>query len=66
MGEAYRSVAVIVFWLTFVVTWIGCALNYGFLLGVGLGWLPALVVAGIAALCWPVLAIGYLLTHGHP
>lgn len=42
--------------LTFIVSWIYCIAAYGFLLGVGLGWLPSIIVAIIAAALWPLLA----------
>lgn len=47
------------FWITsfvaFVSTWIYCIAAYGFLIGVGLGWLPSFIVAIIAGAAWPVL-----------
>jgi len=50
------------FWITAIVTflgtWIYCICNYGFLLGVGIGWLPAAITGIVAGLFWPfVLAI---------
>lgn len=44
--------------ITFVGSWIYCIATYGFLLGVGLGWLPSLIVAYIAGLLWPLIALG--------
>lgn len=32
---------------TFIGVWIYCVATYGFLLGLGLGWLPAAILAGI-------------------
>ncbi len=48
--------------VTFIGSWWYCAANYGFLLGFGLGWLPAAIAAaiagGLAALLWgPVLLL---------
>lgn len=43
--------------IVFVGVWIYCIATYGFLLGVGLGWLPALICAFIAGLVWPLLAL---------
>lgn len=47
--------------ITFVVVFIGCYIyaiaSYGFLFGVGLGWLPSVIIAGIAAVLWPLAAI---------
>lgn len=46
--------------ITFVVTWIYCIATYGFLLGVGLGWLPAIIVAYIVGYLWPLILIGII------
>jgi hypothetical protein len=43
--------------ITFVGSWIYCIATYGFLLGVGLGWLPSAIVAVIAGALWPLIAI---------
>lgn len=40
---------------TFIGTWIWCINEYGFLLGVGLGWLPSMIVAVIVGALWPLL-----------
>lgn len=53
----YAGVGGVVGVLTFIVSWIYCIATYGFLLGVGLGWLPSIIVAVLAALLWPVIAI---------
>jgi hypothetical protein len=43
---------------TFICAWGYCAITYGFLLGFGLGWLPAailaLIVYGLALFFWPI------------
>jgi len=45
----------------FAWTWVECIQQYGLLIGVGLGWLPALVVALIETALWPLsLAISAL------
>ena len=47
--------------VVFVGSWIYCIANYGFLLGVGLGWLPSAIVAFIAGVIvgygWPLALI---------
>ena len=48
--------------LAFFGTWIYCWVAYGFLLGFGLGWLPALILAPIVGFLWPVIA--FLLVLG--
>lgn len=47
--------------VVFVGAWIYCIAEYGFLLGVGLGWLPAAIVAVIAGALWPLLLLAVLL-----
>ena len=54
--------------IIFVITWIYCIAVYGFLMGVGLGWLPSLITAAIAALLWPLYLVAIvigLLWLGH-
>ena len=43
--------------IVFLGSWIYCIISYGFLLGVGLGWLPSIIVAVIAGFLWPLLLI---------
>lgn len=49
-------------WITagivFLGAWIYAIANYGFLFGVGLGWLPSAIIAGVALVLWPVLWLG--------
>ncbi len=51
--------------ITFVSSWIYCIAAYGFLLGVGLGWLPSLIVAAFAycltVLLWGPIALNLVL-----
>jgi len=46
---------------TLLAVWIYCAVTYGFLLGFGLGWIPALILALLAAVAtiylWPLAAL---------
>jgi hypothetical protein len=44
----------------FVVSWIWCIANYGYLLGVGLGWLPSAITATVLCWIWPIVAIAAL------
>ena len=44
--------------LAFIASWIYAIACYGFFLGVGLGWIPALCIGYLAGLIWPLLAIG--------
>ena len=43
-----RRVGLVVGAITFIASWIYCIASYGYLLGVGLGWLPSLIVAVVA------------------
>ena len=47
--------------LTFLGTWTWCTFTYGFLLGFGLGWLPAALLATCAALLWPLILLVVLI-----
>jgi hypothetical protein len=70
-SEADSRFLLAVYRLGFALVWIGvffgswayCVLEYGYLFGVGLGWLPSLIVATLAAFLWPILAfaIGFFL-----
>jgi hypothetical protein len=57
LGEWYDGGAAITAGITFIGTWIYCIAAYGFLFGVGLGWLPSLIVAFIAGALWPLIAL---------
>lgn len=56
-SDHYALGAVWTGFIVFVGTWIWCISEYGFLLGVGLGWLPSAIVAFLAAWLWPLIAI---------
>jgi hypothetical protein len=55
------AVAVVVKIIVFIGAWGWCALHYGFLFGFGLGWLPAgilaAIAASVAAVIWPLVVI---------
>lgn len=57
----YRTVGRIVWFVTFFGCWIYCIAAYGFLLGVGIGWLPSAIAATVAAFLWPLVAIAALI-----
>lgn len=52
----------IVGYLVGVVTFIGCWIYaiaaFGWFLGIGLGWLPSIFIALIAAYVWPLILLG--------
>lgn len=69
-NEWYGTGFVITAVITFVCSWIYCIATYGFLLGLGLGWLPSMIVAFIGGLLWPLIALGviviaYLIFKAH-
>lgn len=43
--------------IAFIACWIYAIASWGFLLGVGLGWIPSLFIAVIARFIWPLLAL---------
>lgn len=60
-SEAFSSIYRVGCWITFVPVFIGCWIycidTHGFLLGVGLGWLPSAIVGVIAAFLWPLIVV---------
>lgn len=56
----YAAGRAVSYWIIFAVCWIYCIATYGFLFGVGLGWLPSIIVGYLGALIWPLWAIGLL------
>lgn len=55
--KTYDALGQIVGSLTFLAAWIWCGVEYGFLLGVGLGWLPSAIVAVAVRHLWPLALI---------
>jgi hypothetical protein len=60
--------------IVFIACWIYAIVSWGFLIGVGLGWIPSLFIAVIAGFIWPLLAlvlvgglciIGFLIKKGN-
>lgn len=56
-GGAYIVAATITGTVVFVIAWIYAIAEYGFLLGVGLGWLPAGIIGVVAGIAWPLIAL---------
>ena len=59
--KVYEIGFYIIAFIVFVYSWIYCIATYGYLLGVGLGWLPSIIVAVIAGTLWPLILIGIVL-----
>ena len=54
----YVFIGGLISFIVFVGSWIYCISEYGYLLGVGLGWLPSMIVAFLAYILWlPALII---------
>lgn len=53
--ELYQLIQGIVGFIVFIVSYIYCITAYGYLLGLGLGWLPSIIVALIAAIFWKLM-----------
>jgi hypothetical protein len=51
----YETGYKVCFVLVFLGCWIYCIASYGFLLGVGLGWLPSGIVAAVVSFLWPLI-----------
>jgi hypothetical protein len=49
------------FVFVFIGCWIYCIASYGFLLGVGLGWLPSGIVAAVVSFLWPLVLAALVL-----
>jgi hypothetical protein len=63
-NEWYRVGYKISWVLIFICCWIYCIASYGFLMGVGLGWLPSAIVASLASFLWPLLVVGVVALAG--
>ena len=53
----YLGLSGVIAVVTFFASWTYCVATYGFLIGVSLGWFPSLIVAAVAAILWPFIAI---------
>lgn len=58
MQTLYGIISAIIAFVVFIGSWIYCINKYGYLFGVGLGWLPSMIVATLAYWLWlPALII---------
>jgi len=51
----------ICFVLVFIGCWIYCIASYGFLFGLGLGWLPGVITATLVSFVWPLLLVAVVI-----
>ena len=56
-GDVYVVISWIVAILTFLGGWAYCTITYGFLFGLGLGWLPSAILAATTGFVWPLLLL---------
>jgi len=61
MGDGYRALSYIIGLVAGVITWLYAIATWGFLLGVGFGWIPAVLVGIVVGFLWPIAALGILL-----
>ena len=61
MEKIYQIPAFIVGIITFVICWIYCIDEYGFLIGVSIGWFPSGIVGFIVGALWPLIAVGLII-----
>ena len=59
--QGYKLGAIITWLVIFLGSWIYCITNYGFLVGGGLGWIPAAITATVMCLFWPFCIFGGVL-----
>ncbi len=57
----YTVIAFIVGILAFFAIWIYSFFSWGFLIGLAIGWLPALIGGLIIGVLWPLILIGIIL-----
>lgn len=52
------------YWITWVIVFIGlwvfAVFEYGYLLGVGLGWLPAAIISTLTSFLWPIAVVALI------
>ncbi|MFT5592168.1 MAG: hypothetical protein ACI8SR_000525 [Oceanicoccus sp.] len=46
--------------IIFFSSWIYCISEYGYLLGVGLGWLPSIISAYVLCWFWPIYLLAII------
>jgi two-component system, chemotaxis family, chemotaxis protein CheY len=61
-GGAWYWIGYVVCWIVlFLGCWIYCIASYGFLLGVGLGWLPSAIAASLLSFLWPLVVVALVI-----
>jgi len=57
MKISYTGLSYLTGILTFIAVWIYAIAQWGFLLGIAFGWLPAIISAFLAGLLWPLALV---------
>lgn len=60
MEELYPIIALIVGLITGLVIWIYAISTWGLLIGLMLGWIPALIGGFVVGILWPLVVIGVI------
>jgi hypothetical protein len=55
LPRAYKIGASITGFLTFFCCWIYCVAEYGFFVGVCVGWIPSAIAAVVLGALWPIV-----------
>jgi hypothetical protein len=69
MKEGYFIIAAIVGFLTFLAIWFFAIIEWGLLMGLMAGWIPAMIGGALFGLIWPLTLLGFLwvislISHG--
>lgn len=56
-SDLYDNIASVIATITFFVCWIAAIAQFGFILGLGLGWIPSYFIALIAYYLTPVILL---------
>lgn len=57
MDNGYSGGAIVVGFIAFFAIWIYAFVAWGFLIGLAIGWLPALIGGFILGLLWPLVLL---------
>src|SRR3990170_346315 len=57
VGEIYEIGRYITSFIVIIISWIYAIVTYGLFLGVGLGWIPSVVIGFLVGFLWPLIAL---------
>ena len=61
MEKIYQIPAVIVGIITFIICWLYCIEEYGFLIGGSIGWFPSAIAGFIVGALWPIIIVAVII-----